>query len=730
MAFTQSNRQLQIKTPLGPDELLILKLEGREELGRLYEFTVDLLSDNESVSHDDLLGKKMTVEMDMVNTTKRYFDGYVSRFTQVGHMAYFAHYRVTLRPWFWLLTQTSDCRIFQNKRVPDIIKEVFQDNGFSDFEDQLSGSYREWEYCVQYRETDFNFISRLMEQEGIYYYFKHEAGKHTLILCDDYSSHSVLEAYAEIPYLPPTETGSSRWRDYIHSWKFSKSVRPGKYTHTDYDFKKPKSDLSSNALMPRSHPYADYEIYDYPGEYEVPPDGESYARHRIQELQAGHEVLEGKGNARGITTGGLFTMTEHPRGDQNREYLVTGAYYMLHSDAFESVPEIVEGPLYGCEFSCFDTREGFRSARITPKPMVQGPQTAVVVGPSGEEIYTDEYGRVKLQFHWDRYGQRDENSSCWVRVAQVWAGKNWGAMHIPRIGQEVIVDFLEGDPDRPIITGRVYNADQMPPYDLPANMTQSGIKSRSTKGGNPSTFNEIRFEDKKGSEELYIHAEKNHKNITENSRTESVGYDRSLTVGHDKSEQVNNDKTITIAKNHTETIGVDMTQTVGSNKTETVALNKSETVGVNSTETVGAAKVLTIGAAYQVSVGAAMNETVGGVKAEEVGGAKLETVGGDRKASVGGDRGDTVGGDLSEEVDGEKKSSIKGKYSIDCQDKYELTAASKIELKTGAASISMEPSGKIEVSGTDVTFKTAAGKVHIDAGGIITIKGTMVKINT
>ncbi|MES9895126.1 MAG: type VI secretion system tip protein TssI/VgrG, partial [Candidatus Thiodiazotropha endolucinida] len=391
---------------------------------------------------------------------------------------------------------------------------------------------------------------------------------------------------------------------------------------------------------------------------------------------------------------------------------------------------IAEGPLYGCEFSCMDTREGFRSARTTPKPMVQGPQTAVVVGPSGEEIYTDEYGRVKLQFHWDRYGQRDENSSCWVRVAQVWAGKNWGAMHIPRIGQEVIVDFLEGDPDRPIITGRVYNADQMPPYDLPANMTQSGIKSRSTKGGNPSTFNEIRFEDKKGSEELYIHAEKNHKNITENSRSESVGYDRSLTVGHDKSEQVNNDKTITVAKNHTETIGVDMTQMVGSNKTETVALNKSQTTGVNSTETVGAAKVLTIGAAYQVSVGAAMNETVGGAKAEEVGGAKLETVAGDRKASVGGDRGETVGGDLSEEVEGEKKSSIKGKYSIDCQDKYELTAASKIELKTGAASISMEPSGKIEVSGTDVTFKTAAGKVHIDAGGIITIKGTMVKINT
>ena len=730
MAFTQSNRQLQIKTPLGPDELLILKMEGSEELSRLYEFTIDLLSDNEAVAHYDLLGKKMTVEMDMVNTTKRYFDGYVSQFTQVGHLAYFAHYRVTLRPWLWLMTQTSDCRIFQNKTVPDIIKEVFRDNGFTDFEERLSGSYREWEYCVQYRETDFNFVSRLMEQEGIYFFFKHTAGKHTLILCDDYASHNPLEAYAEIPYVPPTESGASRWRDYIHGWKFRRSIRPGNYAHTDYDFKKPKSDLSSNSLLPREHPFSDYEIYDYPGEYEAPGDGERYAKHRIEELQTDHEVLEGEANARGLTTGGLFTLTEHPRGDQNQEYLVTGANYSLQSDAFESVPEIAQGPLFSCEFRCMPSKMSFRPARIIPKPLVQGPQTAVVVGQAGEEIDTDEYGRVKLQFHWDRYGNEDENSSCWVRVAQVWAGKNWGAMHIPRIGQEVIVDFLEGDPDRPIVTGRVYNADQMPPYELPANKTQSGIKSRSTKGGNSNNFNEIRFEDKKGSEELYIHAEKNHTNITESSRSERVGYNRSLTVGHDKSEQVNNDKTITVTKNHTETIGLDMSQTVGVNKSESVGSNKSETVGINSTETVGAVKMLTIGGLYQVSVGGAMNETVAGAKAEEVGGVKLETVAGDRKSVVGGDNGSEVGGDLSEEVEGEKKSLVKGKYTIDTQDEYQLEAASKIELKTGASSISMDPSGKIEVSGTDVTFKTAAGKVHIDAGGIITIKGTMVKINT
>ncbi|MBT2990716.1 MAG: type VI secretion system tip protein VgrG [Candidatus Thiodiazotropha sp. (ex Ctena orbiculata)] len=720
MAFTQSNRQLQVKTPLGPDELLILKMEAREELGRLYEFTVDLLSDNESISADDLLGKKMTVEMDMVNTTKRYFDGYVSRFTQIGHMAFFAHYRATLRPWFWLLTQTSDCRIFQNKTVPDIVKEVFGENGFSDFEERLSGSYREWEYCVQYRETDFNFVSRLLEQEGIYYFFKHEAGKHTLVLCDDYGSHRVLEAYSEIPYLPPTEAGSSRFRDYIHSWRFSKSVRPGKYVHTDYDFKKPKSDLLRNALQSRSHSYAEYEIYDYPGEYEVPSDGEGYAKHRIQELQAGHEVLEGKGNARGVTTGGLFTMTEHPRGDQNREYLITGASYSLHADAFESVAEIAQGPLYVCEFSCMDSKEIFRTARTTPKPMVQGPQTAVVVGPAGEEIYTDEYGRVKLHFHWDRYDSRDENSSCWVRVAQVWAGKNWGAMHIPRIGQEVIVDFLEGDPDRPIVTGRVYNADQMPPYGLPANMTQSGIKSRSTKGGSGDNFNEIRFEDKKGNEQLYVHAEKNQDNIVENNettsvgndRTENVGHDETITIANDRTESVGNNESITIGVNRTETVGSNESVSIGSNRSVNIGSNKSETVGVNKAETIGAAKALTIGAGYQVSVGAGMNETVGASKSMQIASSLSETVGSDRAVSVGKNQATTIG---------DSDTLTVGKNLV-------IEAGDSVTIKTGKASITMKKDGTIAIQGKDITVKGSGG-VDVKASKNVVIKGKKVLQN-
>ncbi len=728
MAFILGNRQLQIKTVLGPDVLLILRMQAREELGRLFEFTVDLLSEDEAIVHDDLLGTAMTVEMDLVEGSKRYFNGYVSRFTQIGHIGFFAHYRATLRPWLWFLTRTSDCRIFQNQSVPDIIKQVFGDNGFTDFEDKLSGSYREWEYCVQYRETDYNFVSRLMEQEGIYHFFTHVDGKHTLILSDGYSSHSPLEAYTEIPYVPPTETGSSRWKDYIHSWAFTKSVQPGRYAHTDYDFKKPKSDLSVNAPQPRGYVHSDLEIYDYPGEYEETADGDNYARSRIEEIQCGYEVLEGQANARGLCSGGLFNLIEHPRGDQNREYLITATTCHLHSDAFASLPEIAEAPLFTCEFSCADSKENFRTARTTPKPMVQGPQTAVVVGAAGEEIYTDEYGRVKLQFHWDRYGGRDENSSCWVRVAQVWAGKNWGAMHIPRIGQEVIVEFLEGDPDRPIITGRVYNADQMPPYALPANMTQSGIKSRSSKGGSGENFNEIRFEDKKGDEQVYIHAEKNQDNVVENNettrvgvnRTENVGNDETISIGHDRSEDVGNNETISIGVDRTETVGSNETVSIGSNRTVNIGVNKTEIVGVNKVETIGAAKALTIGAGYQVSVGAGMNETVGGARASQVGASEAVTIA--KSCTL------TVGAARAVSVAKSNNLAVGEDYNITVGKTLSIEAADEVVIKTGKASITMKKDGTIILDGKNITVK-GSGKINVKASKDVIIKGKKILQN-
>ncbi|MFQ5506932.1 MAG: type VI secretion system Vgr family protein, partial [Planctomycetota bacterium] len=587
-----TKRSIGLTTPLDADALLFHRMTSKEQLGRMFEFDLELLSEDEQIKLENVLGQSMTVRLDLPDGSQRWFNGLVSKFAQAGRAGNYARYQATLRPWLWFLTRSADCRIFQEMTVPAIIKEVFSKHGFTNLTDNLTGSYREWDYCVQYRETDFNFVSRLMEQEGIYYHFAHEDGKHDLVLCDSYSSHEPIPGYEEIPYFPPS-TGAERERDHIFHWSVSQEVQSGAFALNDFDFEKPKADLLTRSVVSREHAASDHEIYDYPGEYRSAGDGETYVRTRIEEQQARYEHFRGEGNAAGVAAGGLFKLTGCPRDDQNREYLLISATHSLESNEYESAAKAL-GPGYGSSFTAIDAKQPFRPARLTPKPLVQGPQTAIVVGPAGEEIWTDKYGRVKVQFHWDRYGESNENSSCWVRVAQVWAGKSWGGIQIPRINQEVLVEFLEGDPDRPIITGRVYNADHMPPYELPANQTQSGIKSRSTKGGSAENFNEIRMEDLKGSEVLYIHAEKDQSIVVENDqsisvgndRTENIGNDRSLAVGGNKSESVEKNKTVGIAGNHSESIDGEMTLSVDKSRTMVVKKDLTETVDASMTVSV------------------------------------------------------------------------------------------------------------------------------------------------
>jgi len=569
MAITQKHRELAIGTPLGEDVLLLVAMSGTEQLGRPFDFRLELVSEDHQIRFEDIIGQNVTVRLELSKNTTRYFNGYVSNFTQTPGRGRYAEYKATVVPWLWFLTRTSDCRIFQEMTVPNIIKQVFRDHGFSDFEDSLNGSYREWEYCVQYRETDFNFVSRLMEQEGIYYFFKHENGKHTLVLADSASAHQPFEEYEEIQYRPPDAAVSSD--EVILSWTVSKTVLPGMYSLGDFDFKNTKKDLNTRAKVTRDHAGADHEMYDYPGEYAEYADGENYARTRIEELHSQYMVAKADSDARGICTGCTFTLTEYPRNDQNIKYLITSANYDIALGEFESEGSNASESVYSCSFTAIDAAEPFRAGRITPKPSIPGLQTAIVVGPSREEIYTDQYGRVKVLFHWDRYGKADENSSCWIRVAQVWAGKNWGAMYIPRIGQEVIVEFIEGDPDRPIITGRVYNGQAMPPYELPSEKTKSTLKSNSTKGG--QGFNEIRFEDKKGEEQVFIHAEKNEDVRVKNDSFEWIGNERHLIVKKDQLEKVEGDKHLTVKGDQNEKIdgtisvnaGMDMQQKVGMN---------------------------------------------------------------------------------------------------------------------------------------------------------------------
>lgn len=532
MAITQAQRAIAVSSPLGEDVLLFRRMTATEQLSQLFEFNLDLLSEDYTIELDKLLGQSVTVRLERPDGKIRYFNGIVSHFSYTGISGYgatarrLAAYRATLRPWLWWLTRTADCRIFQEKTVPEIIQQLFREHGLSDFEDALGDAYHAWEYCVQYRETDFNFVSRLMEHEGIYYYFKHESGKHTLVLSDSLGSHDPVSGYEEVPYFPPDEH-NRRKRDHIYEWSVCREMQSERYALDDFDFTRPKVQLDATAEEPlEQQTIDDKEVYDYPGNYTQKADGDTYARVRLEETQALYEIAHGQANARGFSVGALFKLSEYPREDQNQEYLIVSATHELRSDEYETVAVAEHGDIYACRFSALLSRRPFRALRITAKPLVQGPQTAIVVGKQGEEIWTDEYGRVKVQFHWDREGKYDEKSSCWVRVAQVWAGKNWGGIHIPRIGQEVIVDFLEGDPDRPIITGRVYNADQMPPYGLPANQTQSGIKTRSSKDGSDQTFNELRFEDKKDAEEVYFHAERDFNSVVKNNDTLKVGFEK------------------------------------------------------------------------------------------------------------------------------------------------------------------------------------------------------------
>ncbi|HBP0637223.1 TPA: type VI secretion system tip protein VgrG, partial [Pseudomonas aeruginosa] len=418
MALAQQTRLVRVDSPLGAEVLQLQRMEGREELGRPFAYELELISENPDLPLDGLLGKPASLALELHDGSRRHFHGIVAACSQGSGNGQFASYQVTLRPWLWLLTRTSDCRIFQNQKVPDIIKQVFRDLGFSDFEDALSRSYREWEYCVQYRETSFDFVSRLMEQEGIYYWFRHERNRHILVLSDAYGAHQSPPNYASVPYYPPTL--EQRERDHFYDWHMAREVQSGSLSLNDYDFQRPGARLEVRSNIARSHAAADYPLYDYPGEYVQSQDGEQYARTRIEALQARYERVRLRGRARGLGSGHLFKLSGYPREDQNREYLVVGADYRVVQELYETGGGV--GAQFESELDCIDAGQAYRPLPTTPLPIVRGPQTAVVVGPKGEEIWTDQYGRVKVHFHWDRHDQSNENSSCWMRVSQAWAG--------------------------------------------------------------------------------------------------------------------------------------------------------------------------------------------------------------------------------------------------------------------------------------------------------------------
>lgn len=673
MNLTQKNRTLEIECK-AKDKVVIQRFHAEEALGRPFQYHARVLVQDGGVKMEDLIATTACVTL-KTDGSEVFFHGLINRINWVDTQGSMRVFDLSIVPELWLLTRSADCRIFQNKLVKDIVQEVLKAAGVHmSLKSKVSKTYETREYCVQYRETDFDFVHRLLQEEGINYFFEHTQGGYDMVLVDANNQFTDVAKYGTMNYVPPDKF-RSRLEAQVNHWEQIMEVQTGEFTLNDYNFEKPRMDLISKAQIARSHDHSKLEVYDYPGQYSETRVGNAHAQVEIEGRAADYTRNIGECNISQARSGYKFKLAGHPFCSSSDVHVIVSSSLQVNNEAYFSqrVTNEEEDTIPKVRFNVIPMNDRFRTPRFVSKPQVFGMQTAVVVGKQGQEIWTDKYGRVKVQFHWDRKGKMDENSSCWVRVSSVWAGSQWGAIHIPRIGQEVVVEFLEGDPDKPLITGRVYNNDEMPPYKLPENQTQSGIKTRSTPSGTPEMFNELRFEDKKGEEEVYFHAERDFARVVENNDTLEVGVEKGGETGE-------GDQTITIFNHQTTEIGV---QSKEGKRTTTVFSDDT----------------LTIQDGDQV----------------------LNIEKGDRSEEI------AQGNDSLTIKQGNQKIDIKaGKQTV--------TAASKITLKCGGSSIEMTPTA-ITLKATNINIEgqaKLAGKaatVEMNGSAMTTIKGGMVKIN-
>lgn len=801
---------IKSESPVGKD-LMFWTIVGQESLSRPAQYELSVLSTNEKIDAKDVLGYAFDVVVEFQDEGQakheRHCQGHAVRFMRRGHVGRYFEYRITLRSWYWLLTKRINSRILQDKKVLEIFDAVVEDSPIKRFKktkaDKVIGTHEPRRYSVQHQESDYNYLSRLMEDEGIYYWFDAHEAPGTMYMADASDvAHKKLPVEATLNYIPFGST-EARFNE-ISWWIDSRRLNTGKYASRDSDFKAVKKKLSADKGDPDTHELADLEAFEFPGGYLRADDTEDAAKLRMEELAARRRVNWAITTWPDAAVGRTFTFHGHPMGESDTDYLVAGCAFILTHPGYEGLdanagnvqrngrvlqemlgddpinadwPDAVHDILYGTPDLIAPMRGSgtflltllpadalFRPPRLTPRTTMPGPQSAIVVGPAGEEIHADEFGRVKVHFHWDRYDESNEKSTCWVRVSQPWAGKGWGGYFIPRIGQEVIVDFLNGDPDRPIIIGRVYNDDQPIPFD---SHTQSGFRTRSTPKGSAANCNEFRFDDKKGSEQVYLHAEKNQDIEVENDETHWVGHDRTkvvdhdekvhvkhdrmetvdndeeITIHHDRTERVDNDETISIGRDRKMTIDRHKGETVVGNKTIsvagthtesitgamsiTVASTLTESVAINYAETVGGAMELTVGGALATTVGAASAETVGGVKTLSVGGSLIETTGGSKTVTVGKDVAETISGNQNVKIaknqtvaiDGEQKVTVTKDASLKAK-KVQIVADDEISLKTGSAEILMKKNGDITIKGNKITVK---------GDGDLILKGSKITAN-
>ena len=580
--LTQDTRPAELKTPLGKGVLVLASFVGSEGLSELFEYDVEALSEQEDIDFDMAIGRSCTIKQETYGGKIRYYDGILTSTRWVGKKQDLFQYHLVLRPWFWLLGRKADCRIFLEKSVKEIIRDIFTAAGFADFEFRTTGDYQKIPYCVQYRETDLAFCSRMMEHYGIYYFFEHADGKHTLVMADSRASHQSIQDLPKVPFIQLPGSGLCL-QQHLYAWVSGRKLRTGKVHFNDYDYLQPKKDLKAPKDAAEKYAHADLEIYDYHDKYDEREKGESHAQVRLDAEQALDYRRHVHGDAASIYPGGLVTVERHPTASENREYLIVRARHMYSSQGYRSGGGGGEHG-YSGSYDILPSDRPYRALPNTPKPRIYGIQTARVVGRKGEEnqeISTDEHGRIWVQFHWDREPQK----SCPVRVAQAWAGKKWGAIFLPRIGMEVVVDFLEGDPDRPLVTGCVYNGDNQVPYDLPSNKTMSGWKSDSSRhnGG----YNEFVFDDKQGFETIRLHAERDHEVTVKHAETRVIGEVFTPPKGNPSRSTTlkNGDDQLTIQT------GDQIISIPAGNQTTSVAMSISTTADISITLTVGPSTV-------------------------------------------------------------------------------------------------------------------------------------------
>lgn len=679
-------------------DILFKRAIIREGLSKATETTIEFQSKNKAVKLDQIVGRTMNVHLMASGNKERFFSGLCVSVENLGFRDGYGHYVAEVRPWFWLLTRAQDCRVFQEQSAVEIIKQVLSEHGFSDIDDRLSETYETRTYCVQYRETDFDFICRLMEEEGVYYYFDNKMDSNSvekLTLCDGVSGHSPVSGSATLDFHARDDSDRRR-EDHIAELATEEILTRGKFTLNDFDMLSPTADLKVNSSIKKgSHSHAELEVYDYPGHYRKNTGlGNKLARVQMEAEAIRHKRWRGASSVRTLATGYTFKIKDHPDQATNTDYLVTDAvhYLQVATDVEDSqlrhdlsprnmdFPEEMKGDAYANTFGAIPKQSQFRAPVITAWPEISGLHTAIVVGPDGEEIHTDEHGRIKVQFHWDRQGKQDEKSSCWVRVATPWSGKNWGMVAIPRMGQEVVIQFEEGDPDRPICTGMLYNEDTKAPFKFPDDQTQLGIRTDSSKDvSDAEAYNELMFDDKKDNEMLRLQAQKDHQMLIKNKSVITIGQDAIDAGGHDDEGSLSQ-----VVRNH-------VTETIQEGD-HYVTIEKGD---------------------------------------EEI---KIET--GSQTLEIKKDKTQTIEGKHTKTITGNDATTVKtGNMTVDVSSgKITMTAAIEIMLKVGGSSIKIDNSG-VTIKGpiikiqADGMAEMKSPLTTIKGEGMLTLKGGITMIN-